>query len=130
MIKKLAKKVSAFLLKFKKAKPNQIQDSVINSIIDTVVGDIEEVSIVADEALSKVVKTASEEAKKVESSIKAKGPKPAAKKDSSSTATNKPKGRPKKSSWYNLEKSSSYYVYGGDFFVYLLLYNLYLMWSL
>jgi ribosomal protein S10 len=56
------------------------------------------VSVVVDEAISNVAKTASEEAKKVESSIKAKGPKPAAKKDSSSTATNKPKGRPKKSS--------------------------------
>lgn len=98
MIKKLASKLSSFLLKFKKKKTASAQDVMINSVIEKITEDIAEVAEVADKALSKVAETAVAEAKVVADTIEAKAPKkPAAKKAAATGATPKPKGRPKKS---------------------------------
>lgn len=102
MIKKLAKKLTAFLLKFKKKNATSAQDKVINTLLEKVTEDIAEIAEVADKAASKVVKTAVEEAKVVADAVEAKAPKtaakkPAAKKAAVSGEAPKPKGRPKKS---------------------------------
>jgi DNA topoisomerase VI subunit B len=102
MIKKLAKKLTAFLLKFKKKNATSAQDKVINTLLEKVTEDITEIAEVADKAASKVVKTAVEEAKVVADAVEAKAPKtaakkPAAKKAAVSGEAPKPKGRPKKS---------------------------------
>jgi hypothetical protein len=101
MIKKLAKKLTAFLLKFKKKNATSAQDKVINSLLEKVTEDIVEIAEVADKAASKVIKTAVEEAKVVADAVEAKAPKapkkPAAKKAAVPGEAAKPKGRPKKS---------------------------------
>ena len=102
MIKKLAKKLTAFLLKFKKKNATSAQDMVINTLLEKVTDDIAEIAEVADKAAAKVAKTAIEEAKVVASAVEAKAPKtaakkPAAKKAATSGEAAKPKGRPKKS---------------------------------
>jgi DNA topoisomerase VI subunit B len=102
MIKKLAKKLTSLLLKFKRKNATSAQDKVINSLLEKVAEDITDIAEVADKAASKVVKTAVEEAKVVTEAVEAKTAKtgtkkPAAKKTAASGEAPKPKGRPKKS---------------------------------
>ena len=101
MIKKLASKLSLFLLKFKKKKATSAQDVMVNSVIDKITEDLTEVAEVADKAVAKVAETATAEAKTVAKAVEAKAPKAVkkapAKKATEAGSAPKPKGRPKKS---------------------------------
>lgn len=99
-MKKLAKKFTALLLKFKKKDASSVQDAAVNSVIDHVTKDVEQVAEVVDKAIETVVEVAKEEAKKVEEVVAKKVPKPKAPKkplaDKPTSGDSKPKGRPKK----------------------------------
>lgn len=97
---KLAKKFTAILLKFKKKNASSVQDVAVNSVIDHVAKDVEQVAEVMDKAIETVVEVAKEEVKKVEDVVAKKVPKPKAPKkpaaDKPASSPSKPKGRPKK----------------------------------
>jgi len=100
MIKKLAKKITSLLGKAKRKNVKSGQDVFINSLIDKISNDVNEVAKAVDEAVTNVSGAAAKEAKKVAKVVETKVPtKPKADKPKTSAADSgapKKKGRPKK----------------------------------